>query len=234
MDYQNFYRSQSLNNVPYKKYQLHISNLSKFQLTPRQESLKKLEYSRYHSSNIPIEYWNLNINKDFTGSVLLKSTYDSYVADLSKSFQDGTSICLAGQHGTGKTFTACSILKSASLKDYQCLYTTLSDAVAVLTSAPYEDRFVARKELSMVDFLVIDEFDNRFMASDNAAELYARTLETIFRTRISNKLPTIMCTNSPNVIESFSGALRSSIESLFKGYLQIIPVFGKDHRKGDS
>jgi DNA replication protein DnaC len=83
----------------------------------------------------------------------------------------------------------------------------------------------------MVDFLVIDEFDSRFIQSDNAADLYARTLEGIFRTRSQNKIPTLMCTNSPNIIETFNGSLKNSVDSLFNGYLNIFPVFGEDYRK---
>jgi Homing endonuclease len=131
---------------------------------------------------------------------------------------------------THNTMTMTCILKKACQKGYSCLYTTLSDIVSVMTSAPGEDRFLARQELTKVDFLVIDEFDPRFMASDNAADLYARTLESVFRTRGQNKLPTLMCTNSPNVIESFNGPLKASIASLMKGYVKIFPVLGEDVR----
>lgn len=131
---------------------------------------------------------------------------------------------------THNTMTTTCILKLAAQKGYNCLYTTLSDVVNVLTAADSEEKFLARKELMMVDFLVIDEFDSRFIATDNAADLYARTLETIFRTRSQNKLPTLMCTNSPNILETFSGALKMSLGSLMKGYLKIFAVLGTDHR----
>jgi hypothetical protein len=68
------------------------------------------------------------------------------------------------------------------------------------------------------------------MASENAADLYARTLESIFRTRSANKQPTLMCTNSPNVVESFHGPLKASINSLMKGYIKVFPVLGEDIR----
>ena len=106
--------------------------------------------------------------------------------------------------------------------------------VNVLTNN-HDEKFDARKELLMVDFLAIDEFDSRFMPSENAADLYARSLENIFRVRAQNKMPTIMATNSPNVIESFNGTLKASVESLFSGYISIFPVFGNDFRKsGDK
>ena len=151
--------------------------------------------------------------------------------DLKSSYANGSSICLAGSHGLGKTMTATCILKKACQKNFSCLYTTLSDIVNVLTTAPGEDRYLAKRELALVDFLVIDEFDSRFMPSENAADLYARSLESVFRVRSSNRLPTIMCTNSPNVVESFNGPLKASIDSLMKGYLKVFPVLGDDFRK---
>src|SRR5260370_12445636 len=144
----------------------------------------------------------------------------------------GKSICFAGGHGLGKTMTITCILKKAAQKGFSCLYTTLSDIVNVLTGEYGEDRLMARRELAMVDFLAIDEFDPRFMPSENAADLYARSLENVFRARSQNKLPTLMGTNSPNPVESFGGSMRASIDSLMKGYLQVFVVSpGKDFRK---
>jgi DNA replication protein DnaC len=186
--------------------------------------------NRYAESNIPIEYWNLKMT-NFTGDPKLLAKFKEYTADLRSSFINGVSICFAGAHGVGKTFTCTSILKKACHKGYSCLYTTLSDIVSVLTQAPNEEKWLARRELTMVNFLVIDEFDSRFLASDNAADLYARTLEGIFRTRAQNKIPTLICTNSPNILEAFNGTLKQSIGSLMSGYLKTVIVLGEDHRK---
>jgi hypothetical protein len=132
---------------------------------------------------------------------------------------------------THNTMAVSCILKKACGKNFSCLYTTLTDIVNTLTQASGDDKYLARRELSLIDFLVIDEFDPRFMPSENAADLYARSLEGIFRARSQNKLPTLMCTNSPNVVKSFHGALQESIDSLMKGYLTVFPVFGDDFRK---
>lgn len=132
---------------------------------------------------------------------------------------------------THNTMVTTNILKRAAEKGYNCLYVTLSDIVVNAVSAISSDKFVARKELMMVDFLVIDEFDARHMGSGPSSDLYGRQLEDIFRKRVENKLPTFMCTNSPNVIETFSGDIRLSIESLMS-YVTVIPVLGRDYRKG--
>lgn len=226
-----FTRSRALNNIPAKKLQDKLASIQDSSDSQEVKMVKLLAVNRYAESNIPIEYWGLSMEKDFIGDPRLKQKYDEYVADLKNSYITGNSLCLAGMHGLGKTMAVTCILKKAAQKGYSCLYTTLSDIVTVLTSAGGEDKFLAGRELRLVDFLIIDEFDPRFMATENAADLYARTLEGVFRTRSANKLPTLMCTNSPNVVESFTGPLRSSIDSLMKGYMKVFPVLGEDIRK---
>ncbi len=226
-----FTRSRALNNIPNKKLQEELAAIQSSDEPLAAKNIRMIATNRYAESNIPIEYWKLKMEKDFIGDPRLKQKYEEYVADIKQSYITGSSMCLAGGHGVGKTMTVTCILKKASQKGYSCLYTTLSDIVAVLTQAGGEDKFLSRRELVLVDFLVIDEFDPRFMASDNAADLYARSMEGIFRARSSNKQPTQMCTNSPNVVESFHGPLKASIDSLMKGYTKVFPVLGDDIRK---
>ena len=234
MEHLDFTRSRALNNVPAKKLQAALDSVATLKLSPSEEVVYKTAINRYAESNIPIEYWTLKMDKDFHGDPRLKNKYDEYIADINSSYVTGKSICFAGGHGRGKTFTATCILKKASQKGFSCLYTDLSTVVSVLTQAGGEDKFLARRELVSVDFLVLDEFDSRFFSTDNAADLYARTLEGVFRTRSQNKLPTLMCTNSPNVVESFNGPLKASIDSLMTGYMDIFVVGGSDFRKKES
>lgn len=236
-------RSRSLNNIPKLKLQSEIADvLSKCSICSEREtevageidgacpdcSVAIIAYNRYAEANIPLQYWHLKMEKDYTGDPNLFKKYGEIVSSLKEHFHKGTSICFAGNHGVGKSFITACLLKNAAKQGYSCLYTTLSDVVDTLVRA--DDRFTARRELLMVNFLVIDEFDNRFMASENAADLYARTLEGVFRTRAQNLLPTFMCSNSPNVLESFTGPLKQSISSLFKGYMQTCVVLGEDYR----
>lgn len=231
MSTQDFSRSNALNNIPKKKLLDWLSVIESSTDDLQERTVKLIAINRYAESNIPIEYWSLKMERDFKGDPRLLAKYNEYISDLKSSYLNGTSICFGGGHGLGKTLTATCILKKASQKGFNCLYTTLSDIVNVLTMASSEDKFLARRELTLVDFLVIDEFDSRFMPSDNAADLYARSLESVFRTRSQNKLPTLMCTNSPNVVESLNGPLKSSIDSLMKGYLKMFVVTGEDFRK---
>jgi DNA replication protein DnaC len=231
MDNLDFSRSRALNNVPQKKLQEKLNEINNSELDLSSKNVKLIAVNRYAESNIPIEYWGLKMERDFHGYPGLLTKYNEYISDLKSSYINGSSICFAGGHGLGKTMTVCCILKRACSKNYTCLYTTLSDIVNVLTQSSGEDKYLSRRELALVDFLVIDEFDSRFMPSENASDLYARSLEGVFRTRSQNKLPTLMCTNSPNIVESFNGPLKQSIDSLMKGYTKMFPVLGEDFRK---
>jgi DNA replication protein DnaC len=241
-----FSRSRALNTIPEKK--LHnqllevvqscgtckdkfIVNDNSFDNLCPKCVVTHVAFNRYKEANIPVDYWNLKMEKDFEGNKILLTKYNELTSDLKKHYLKGTSICFAGSHGLGKTFSNCCILKKACQKGYTCLYTTLSDVVNVLVQSDNENKYLARRELTMVDFLVIDEFDPKFTSTTSSVDLYARTLESIFRTRTQNKLPTLMATNSPNIAESFSGPMKSSIQSLIEGNLEEVVVFGEDFRK---
>lgn len=185
---------------------------------------------RYADANIPVVYWDLEMEHNFTGDPTLKEKYLEITKDLRQSYHDGIAFCLAGGHGRGKTMTCCNILKRAVEKNFSSLYVNLGDIVSVmLNGKDSEDRATARRELLMVDFLVVDEFDPRYMSNDKASDLFGKILEEIFRARTQNKLPIMMCTNSPDVVKSFNGAIKESIESLMSG-VKTVPVLGKDQR----
>jgi DNA replication protein DnaC len=233
MNNPDFSRSHVLNNIPTKKLQEVLASIEKSQEALSDKSIKQIAINRYAESNIPIEYWALKMDRDFNGDPRLLDKYNDYIGDIKKSYIDGKSVILAGSHGVGKTMTIACILKKAVQKGFSACYMTLSDVVSALTQAPNEEKFLARRELVLADFLAIDEVDNRFMQTDHAADLYARNLEGIFRTRAQNKLPTLLATNSPNPVEAFRGPLKESMDSLMKGYLEFFVVMGKDHRKRD-
>lgn len=241
---------RALNNIPALKLQYKIlDQLKKCPSCSKQEwkldkeidgvcndcSIIITAINRFYDSCIPLSYWSLKVERDFKGDARLRKKYDEIVADIKQFYVDGRSICFAGNHGVGKTFITTSILKKACLLGFDCLYTTLSDVVSVLISAPNEDKFLTRKALNQVSILVIDEFDSRFYGQSNdAADLFARTLEGVFRTRAQNKLPTLLCTNSPNALESFNGSLKSSITSLFNGFMETFIVLGEDYRSNNK
>lgn len=228
----------SLSTVPQKKImmemQMTLEACPKCQGKPLNKACQDCNtlnsiLQRFANANIPVRYWRLKMS-EFIGPNALKKLYEEVTSDLDKAYRSGLSICLTGTHGVGKTMTVTSILRSALAKGYSGTYTTLNQIVLSLTSQSEESRIDIRKVYTAVDFLVIDEFDPRHMGSDNAADLFGRILEDIFRTRVQNNLPTFMCTNSPNVQESFQGSIKTSISSLMS-YVKEVPVIGKDIRK---
>lgn len=191
--------------------------------------LNNKRIQRYAEANIPVIYWDLEMELNFHGDPSLKEKYQEITKDLRQSYREGVAICFAGGHGRGKTMTCCNILKRAVEKNFSGLYVNLNDIVSVMLNRDSEDRGTARRELLMVDFLVIDEFDSRYMSNDKASDLFGKILEEIFRTRSQNSLPILMCTNDLDVKKSFTGAIKESIDSLMST-VRTVPVLGKDQR----
>jgi len=170
------------------------------------------------------------MNKHFSGDKNLLKIYNDAVDDLPKTYNDGTSLCLAGSFGVGKSFTVTNILKRAVEKGYSGQYVNLTDIISA-TKSP--DSYEARKTLIKVDFLVIDEFDPRYIANENSSDFFGRVLEDIMRNRFQNKQPVFMCTNALDPINAFSGTLKQSITSLMN-YVSLVPVLGSDFRKKEN
>jgi len=169
---------------------------------------------------------------DFVGSKMLARVYNDMTADLGVSFKEGRRYCLAGKFGIGKTFVAaCTLRRVAETCKYSGLYVNLVDIINVMLNSTSNEKVFCRELLMNVDFLVIDEFDSRFMGSDNAADLFGRILEPILRGRIQNRMPLIICTNQARLEDGFNGALQASIESLMNMVKIVSVPGGQDARK---
>lgn len=185
---------------------------------------------RYAKANIPADYWFLDMH-DFYGDNILNKIYNDTITDLSKTYKNGSRFCLAGSHGTGKTFvTSCILKRAVESGKFSGLYVNMTDIINVLASPDAERKYEARKSLLDVDFLAIDEFDSRFVGSDNSSDLFGRILEPTIRSRIQNGQPLILCTNNTNVTSLFHGQLQVSVKSLMNSF-KIIPVIGGDFRE---
>lgn len=216
---------QALRNVPRQKLDIELESLSSQYEDKEKVALMKKAIHRYFEANIPVMYWALEM-KNFTGDPSVLQDYKYYINDIPGLYKNGLAVCFAGSHGVGKTFMVTSILKRVLEKGYSGLYVNLSDVISTMGSG---EKFAARKELLNVDFLVVDEFDPRYMGSDAAADFYGRVLEDILRHRTQNRLPLILCSNSPNPEEAFSGDIHASIKSIWN-FVEVIPVLGNDYR----
>lgn len=192
--------------------------------------IKNKLFDRYIEANIPMIFIDKTI-ENFYGDQKLIRLYNNSITNLHNLFKNGTSFCIKGQHGVGKTMFSCLLLKKVVERGIRGLYTTLFDIVNVIVYASPSIKFEASKELKNIDYLVIDEFDSRFTGSQESSELFGRILETIIRIRFQNILPTILITNSLDPVKNLGEKLSESIGSLITGHCSVISVVGEDYRK---
>jgi DNA replication protein DnaC len=220
-------RCQALRNIPETKLKLTLASLENTYKGDELLVIKKA-YHKYYESNIPVKYWALEMHRDFGGDPDLLKHYKELITDIPKLYSEGLSIIYAGGFGRGKTMVATNVLKRAIEKGYSGLYVGLND---VISSVSCREKFEARKELLETNFLVIDEFDSRHMATtDTASDFFGRVVEDVLRIRLNNQMPLILCTNNINIISAFRDSLQESLASLMN-YMKIIPVVGEDYRK---
>jgi DNA replication protein DnaC len=193
-------------------------------------SLQLKVFDRYVNANIPVDFWDKDMF-NFKGDQKLLRIFNNINESFREYYRSGKSICLVGSHGVGKTFFACSILKAAVIRGYGGLYTTLGDVVNVLIHGDSWVKFAARTELVMCSFLVLDEFDSRFLGNSNSAELFGRILESVLRIRLQNLMPTILISNDPDPTKALGADLGASVSSLISGYMKKISVIGADYRE---
>jgi DNA replication protein DnaC len=215
---------QALRTVPRNKLDIALEDIEKIE-DPVKRNIVKKAYHRYFEANIPVKYWSLEMEKHFNGDNSVLEQYQAF-KDIAFIYRNGLSICFVGSFGRGKTMLVTNILKRALEKGFSGLYVNLNDIMSAVKS---KEAHEARKEILTVDFLVVDEFDPRYIATEIASDFYGRTLEDILRNRSQNKLPLILCSNSSKPFESFNGAIQESVNSL-KNYVDVIPLFGSDYR----
>lgn len=179
-------------------------------------------------ANIPEAYWELSY-RNFTGSEHIKTRTEAYLNDIRKSYTEGVSLCYAGSPGTGKTMSACTILKASLKEGFSAYYTTLSDIAFYLADNMYKTTFYHK--LVGVDFLCIDEVDSRHFADTESSEnFFGRSLERVFRYRIQNRMPIIFATNHTSLNDAFSGQFKKIFESIAAQSVKTIAAVGLDHR----
>lgn len=185
--------------------------------------------NRMAASEIPIDYWFRSM-KNFYGYVGLKDSILKVIENIDETYGEGQTIYIAGDRGRGKTMASCAVLKEAILKGYSTFYITLSDLVTrVITSNP-----MLKMEVKDIDFLVIDEIDNRFFPTESSMELYGSQLESVLRSRMQNRLPTIMCSNAVDIGLVFKGQFKESFQSLWSQFVKTLVAAGPDARKGEE
>lgn len=186
---------------------------------------------RYQSALIPAEYWNYSF-KNFNGNAALKDRITPYLKDIESMYDNGSSVLMVGTMGTGKTYSACCILKMAVANDFSGMYTNMVDIITNIISNNSVNTGEYIAKLLNTDFLVIDELDSRWIfPSEKTEQIFGSYMEYILRTRFQNQMPTVMCSNTQNIEDVFSGDFSKSFKSLVGHYVDTIVVAGKDFRK---
>ena len=168
----------------------------------------------WSTAGIPVSYWDYSL-QTFAGDLDFKRRVESMANNIDKLYTIGKSFAFIGVHGVGKTFGACEVLKAALTKNYTVRYTTMNEIVDMVTAK--EDRYEFKQGLLLADFIVLDEFDSRYIpTTDRGKEMFGTNLEYIIRTRLQNKLPIIFCTNNTSGLSDvFDGAFEMTFSSLF-------------------
>ncbi len=186
--------------------------------------------TKYAVAGIPIDYWLLPF-KNFSGDPNFKKAISSRIRNIDGLYAKGESLGFVGNLGTGKTYAACCLIKKAIVSGYEAKYVNMSDVVNGLVSKS-SDNSQYLSELMNVDFLVIDEFDKRWVfPSEKSEQLFGQTLEHILRSRFQNQMPTILCSNTENIDDVLSDDFSRAFSSLRQQYMKIFIVAGRDFRK---
>jgi len=181
------------------------------------------------NAEIPVDYWFRSMN-NFYGYKELKNEILNISNNIDDIYKSGQSFYIAGNRGRGKTMSACSVLKKSLLSGYSAFYINLSDLITRITTISPS----LKLNLKNIDFLTIDEIDNRFFPTENSMELYGAQLESLLRSRMQNKLPTIMCSNALDIDLVFKGQFKESFQSLWNQFVKTLTAAGPDARKREE
>lgn len=184
----------------------------------------------YAEANIPVGYWQNPWSK-FTGDPNFQSLIKDKIVNIEGVFDKGESFLFVGGHGTGKTYAACCLLRKAIVKGFTARYIEMASLVNMLLSKEMDTHRLL-DYLTSVDFLVIDEFDPRWVyPSDNVERIFGSSLEYVLRSRFQNELPTILSTNMVEIDNILAGPAAIAFKSLRSQHLNVVYVGGRDFRQ---
>ena len=198
-------------------------------------TIKITKMQSWADAGVPIIFWDMNMD-NFYGDKDFLEFYKNYIFDLNKTYIDGKSVIIHGNKGTGKTLVSSQILKIVLSKKYSALFTTLDDMISSISNKQSVAEY--KYKIMNTDFIVIDEFDSRFVSDTLASQNFIGSIfESTIRYRLQNKMPTIICTN--NSLDEFNNIFEKTLfsktlQSLFNMYASHIIVTGIDFRMKDN
>lgn len=186
-------------------------------------------------ANIPPKYWDYELNQLDAANKHVEGKIQQYCSKFDLVLERGQGLFLVGGNGTGKTLTACLILKEAIRAGYTARFTSLNEIVSMATDGTYDQaaRNSFREEIMEVDFLVIDDITKTYKNLERQTSTYIDIqFDNVFRTRANFNLPVIITSNHSRqeALQSVDEVLSNSLLSLFNEHLKDIIFLGKDRR----
>ena len=198
---------------------------------------KELSDKNMLSRGIPKHFLNVSIDSfESFGDERrerAKHQIEYYLLNLHANLKDGKGLYLYGSNGVGKTMLASIIVKEAyrfrytskrlTFVEYLDQYTHIWKAQSTSEREELEDIFY--HYIKAVDFLVLEEVGKE----QTKTEMAVTILEDLLRYREEHGLCTIICANMSlkEIIERYKS---KSVESLIRGSLQPIKIYGEDRR----
>jgi len=182
-------------------------------------------------SMIPIKYWKFKLS-DLKQEMIGVKEIKTYISRLSEAHKEGVGVFAYGKNGNGKTLCACLIGKEALKQGYTVRFTFLGEIISAFADAMYdqEAQNKLRKDILEVDFLIIDDIDKAYISEKS--KYVDSILDTLFRTRVQNKLPVVITANKTigEILTSHEEVVSKSLLSLFDESVVSILFMGNDHR----
>lgn len=180
-------------------------------------------------ANIPREYRFLSFTS-FKGDKKAGDFVKRYCDSLPDMLERGWGFILSGPNGVGKTMLMMLTLKAAVTLDYSAFYITLPEIFNLIYRSFDYPALTAELSEIVLDsqFLAIGEVGKDYHRKES--EQWAISMfDTIFRTRRSKMLPTILDTNFTKA--KLGDTYGESLMSLFDGCTLTINVTGEDYRR---
>jgi len=188
-------------------------------------------YVEMWRSNIPLKYWEKEIS-DITDP-RVSDNLGKYVEKMDEAIVNGIGLYLFGTQGTGKTLSACLVLKEAIRRGYRVYFTMLTEVLEKYCDGRYDRvaRSAFQHSIIEADFLVVDDIDKGYISDKST--FIDTAYDYVFRSRANANLPIIITSNMER--DKFGDqenlTFGKSLLSIFDEHLIDVLVSGKDRRK---
>lgn len=169
---------------------------------------------------------------DYFGDPEAADVARAYTEDICSNIEVGHGLYLHSEnYGTGKSFLATIIARTAILADYNVFMTTFPDMISS-TKAGWKDAEYSKWYRARVDsaqLLILDDVGKELMDTKGHNNDFAKQmLDNIVRTRTQQGRPTIMTSNQS--LQDLRTAYGRPLSSLMNETMDFVRVTGDDYR----